>query len=313
MKHTFISSIFIYTIVFSLLFSCGRKDKETDKEDTSTTEQGVFGSDEAQYSEAMDQAASDAEDLFAGSSFAGAKTTAVTICGATVDSTNFTTDKKITLTFDNTTPCINNTRKRNGQIAIQLTTGTKWNDVGAVLSITFTNYKVTRISDSKSITINGSKTITNVNGGLLRNLSAGSIAHRIQATDMNITFDDGTSRTWSTDRTRTLTKSGSDYLATIEGNKSVGGYSDVAVWGTNRYGNTFYTTIDTPVVLSSCTSQGRWKAISGVKTHRGLVKDITITFGVNQDGTSNGTCAAYGYKVNWEGVGGAQKQAVISY
>ena len=75
--------------------------------------------------------------------------------------------------------------------------GIRWRNPGAALTVTIQNLKITRIRDNKSITINGSHTITNVSGGLLFNLPAlGTITHTITSSGMSVTFDDGSQRTW---------------------------------------------------------------------------------------------------------------------
>jgi hypothetical protein len=314
MKKLFLNSIMLILALAVIFTACKKKKDDVDTTDD-TTEQSTAGSDESRFSEETDQVLVDAENLVGGSSIAGGRVAAYSVCGATVDSTGFATYKKITLNFDGTTSCVDNTRKRSGQIVIQLTSGANWNAVGAVLTITFNNYKVTRNSDSKSITINGTKTITNVNGGLVKNLTTStSVTHVIMGTGLTVTFDDGTVRTWNTNRKRVFTKeTDGNYTITVSGNNAVDGYFNVAVWGTNRYGLPFYTVIDTPVKLNSCNSVGIWTAISGVKTHKGLKREITVTFGVNQDGTNNGTCLAYGFKVDWTNAKNESKEAVVSY
>lgn len=312
MKTTFLKTPLIL-IVAGMLFTACKKEKE--KTEVESTDQATASSDEAKVSENTDEAADDVINMFSSSSLNGARIGLTNVCGATVDSSNLSANKTITLTFDGTTPCVNNTRTRSGTISAQLTTGTKWSDNDAVLTITFTNYKVTRISDGKSVTFNGSKTITNVDGGLISQIpgTVSSVTHRIQGTNLSITFDDGSQRTWSTDRTRVFTKPGSDYIATISGNGSVSTYSNLAFWGTNRFGGAFYTEISTPVKVSSCSAQGRALPIEGVKIHHGALRDITVTFGVNSSGSADGTCSAYGYKINWTNNRGEAKEAIVSY
>ncbi len=316
MKKLFLNSIML-VLALAVIFTACKKDK---KDSTTTTDdtpqQSTAGSDESRFSEETDQVLNDAETLVGGSSIAGARVSSLaSTCGATVID-SIATKKKVVLNFDGSTSCINNTRKRSGQVTIQLTNKALWNDTGAVLTITFNNYKVTRNSDSKSITINGTKTITNVNGGLVKNINTTtltSVTHVIQGTGLTVTFDDGTVKTWNTNRKRVFSKSGSDVLITVTGNNGVDGYFNVAVWGTNRYGVPFYTTIETPVVISSCSSLGEWTVISGVKKHKALVREITVTYGINQDGTNNGTCLSYGFKVDWTNLKNEPKEAIISY
>ena len=128
------------------------------------------------------------------------------LCNTTVDTT-FAAQGKITLTYTGN-DCLSLT-SRSGSIIIQLpyngTTLTTWTTAGSKAQLTFVNYKVTRLSNNKSLTFNGYHAIKNVNGGGVIQLLAGAtILHQIRA-DMQITFDDGTSRTWLVAKTRTFT------------------------------------------------------------------------------------------------------------
>jgi hypothetical protein len=312
MKSLLINTSLIL-LAATLLTACKRRDKET--EEQTSTQEATASADEARVSENSDEAADDAINMFSASSLSGGRIGLNAVCGATVDSANLGVNKTVTLTFDGTTPCVNGTRTRSGSITAVLTMGAKWKDMGSVITLTFTNYKVTRISDGKYVTFNGTKTITNVNGGLISQLptTVTSVTHRIQATGLSMKFDDGSSRTWNTDRTRVITKSGSDYQASVTGNGSAGGHSNLAFWGVNRFGGAFYTEISSAIVVNTCSSQGRALAISGTKIHYGALVDITVTFGVNANGDADGTCSAYGYKVSWVNNQGDAKSAVLSY
>ena len=78
-------------------------------------------------------------------------------CGVTVDSTNAATGLLVLNYSGNN--CAG-TKSRTGSISIQLPYGgtpahiTRWKVVGAVVTLTYNNYKVTNLSDNKSITIN---------------------------------------------------------------------------------------------------------------------------------------------------------------
>ncbi|MFN3404826.1 MAG: hypothetical protein ACK40G_12060 [Cytophagaceae bacterium] len=315
MKKT-ILSIFSFLVIFSLfVISCKKKDQDPKPDNTEYTN---TANDQANVNVESDEIANMADDAFTNSELAGARlngTSTIDICGASADVN--TSTKKITLTFDGETPCVNNTRKRSGVIEIQLTNGDNWNQQGAVINITFNNYKVTRISDGKSVVFNGSKSITNVNGGLIRKLipNVGSVTHKIESNNaMTLTFDDGTQRVWSTNRTRVITKTGTDqYSGSVTGNATVATDNNVAFWGTNRKGNAFRTVLNTELLWSTCT--GAPRIISGQATHKGPLYAITVTYGVNQDGSvaTPPSCSSYGYKLNWVGLDGKPNQAVVSY
>ncbi|MCU0429899.1 MAG: hypothetical protein MUF42_07985 [Cytophagaceae bacterium] len=304
-------NVSVLCLSIALLSSCKKKEKE--EEEVDNTQESTNSADLTRISENSDEAADDVINMFSGSSISGARIGLNNVCGATIDSTNLSSNKTITLTFDGTTPCVNGSRTRSGSITAQLTTGSKWKDAGAVISITFNNYKVTRISDGKYVTFNGSKTITNVNGGLVAQITTGTVTHRIQSSTLSMTFDDGTVRSWSTNRTRVISKSGSDYLINIQGNGSAGNYNNLAFWGTNRYGGAFYSEISSQLVVNTCSSQGKAVVTSGTAIHHNALVDITITYGVNSDGSAANACSAYGYKLNWTNNRGQAKSLVLPY
>jgi hypothetical protein len=300
--------IAMLVLAAGMIFTACKKDKDTETEDN--TEEISSSSDDARFSDESEQAIEDANTLLSGSSLAGAKTAAVSICGATIDSSQ-KTNGIITMNFDGTSTCINNTRTRSGSITLSLPAGVKWADAGAVLTITFNNYKVTRVSDGKSVTFSGSKTITNVTGGLSRNLtSGGSIEHKVRGA-ITITFDDNSQRSWQIARKRTISVDGSTYAVITEGDTTVAGNSNVVIWGQNRYGRAFYGVIEQPIINNS---DCEWHAVSGKRILKGLLREVTLTFGVDNAGNpvSSGNCP-YGFKINWTNKAGDTKQSIIQY
>jgi hypothetical protein len=101
-------------------------------------------------------------------------------------------------------------------------------------------------------------------------------------------------RTWQVARKRTFTNTSGQLGLKVEGDTAVGGYSNVVVWGVNRRGTAFYTQLTTPLTFNSqCTS----RPVSGIKVHNGLVKSISVTFGVDESGNPySGTGCPYGQK-----------------
>src|SRR5207245_1590336 len=85
------------------------------------------------------------------------------LCGVTIDAHD-SASHILYYNFDGVTPCFSPSRTRAGQIKVQLTSGSHWGDVGAVLTLTYNSFKVTRLSDNKSIMFNGTKTLKNING-----------------------------------------------------------------------------------------------------------------------------------------------------
>jgi hypothetical protein len=211
----------------------------------------------------------------------------------------------------------NGTRNRTGTMIIQLpydantNTVTPWSTAGCQLSITMNNVEITNVSSGKSITINSTRTITNVNGGLIDNTPtfATPILHHATGTTM-VTFDNGTTRSWNFDRNRLIERTNNVTTISITGNASQGGFSNVSVWGVNRAGNTFFVSVDSPIVLSSDCN---YNAMSGVRVHHGVVRELTVTFGVDQQGNAQTSGCPYGYKLNWTSANGQVHQVVRSY
>jgi hypothetical protein len=149
--------------------------------------------------------------------------------------------------------------------------------------------------------------ITNVNGG--HAFVDTVVTHKIRGL-MTVSFDNETSRSWSIARKRVITHYDLVYNVEVNGDTTIAGINNVVVWGTNRLGNMFYTQIQQPVQWSSACPQGPY---SGVKVHKGLAREITVTFGVDALGNpATGTCP-FGFRVNWSNLRGEAKSAVIGY
>ena len=233
--------------------------------------------------------------------------------GATIDSSLKATGK-LTITYDGTTNV--GGRTRSGSIILQLAGAgtTKWHTAGAVLTITFNNYKATRLSDNKSITINGSKTITNVNGGSFTTLSigTGSLVHKMRSSNMMITFDDNTQRTWSVARTRTITRQSNGFTISTVGDTTISGTPNVAAWGTTRLNSTFYSAITSPVIWN--TANCLYAPVSGVRVVGGISRALTITYGVDSNGNAaTGSSCPYGVKLAWTNASSQSETAVLAY
>ena len=288
-----------------VLFSCKKETTTPDDSSDQTTQ----ASDDAKIEGNVDQALDDANTAVGDVQSMSGKTTYIPICGATIDTTQKSSGI-ITITYDGTTACVGGTVTRGGSIQLTLTGG-QWKDAGAKITIAFTNYKVTRISDGKSITFNGSKSITNVNGGLVSQITgSATVVHKAHGS-LNITFDDGTVRSWNIARKRTYSLNGSSVLQIkVEGDTTIT-YANTVIWGTNRKGSAFNVVISTPIEANATC--GWHKPTTGVRIHKGLARELTVTFGVDNAGNPVSSGCAYGYKLNWTNAKGTAKQAVINY
>jgi hypothetical protein len=286
--------------------SCKKDEKEPDttNQNDDTAAQSQQSSDESIQTNESEFAMNDVNSAIENSSYG--KT--FVIVGASIDSV--TVDKKLIITYSGNNA--DESRKRAGQIIVQLTNGILWSDKNAVITVTFIGYKVTRNSTGKSITFNGMYTVTNAKGGLVRFLKPNEIITHKIAGSMSISFDDGTQRSWTITRQREigLTITGSPYII-LSGFGTKDNYTNVSVTGVNRAGNTFYSIITTPIIYSSACS---WLPINGAIMHKGIAREITVTFGVDVNGNAVvAPSCPYGYKINWTNILNVGKQAVLKY
>jgi hypothetical protein len=286
-------------VVAGLSLNSCKKDDDTMDDGL---EQSELSSDESNHSNELESSLNEADVTISSSGLGKGPG----ISGAKVDDSTFISQKKIVITYDGLSG--DGLRNRSGVVVLQLISGNKWSDVGAVLKVEAQNLKVTRVSTGKSVVINGVHYITNVTGG--KAYVNSSVIHKVRG-NTEVSFDNGTMRTWQVARKRTFTNTSGQLGLKVEGDTAVGGYSNVVVWGVNRRGTSFYTQLTTPLTFNSqCTS----RPVSGVKVHNGLVKSITVTCGVDESGNPySGTVCPYGFKINWEDRKGNARTAVVSY
>jgi hypothetical protein len=211
------------------------------------------------------------------------------ICDATVTTDTSNGLRQIIITY-NGTNCWGN-RTRTGVVVISIPVGVRWRDSGAVVTVSIQNLKITRIRDNKTIILNGTYTYTNVTGGLLRDLATlGTITHTIAADSVTIEFADSATRIWSVAKQRVFTYN-DGVVITTTGTHSDGTNNDVAIWGINRYGNSFETLITQPMVIEqSCD----YRLTSGQTETIRPALTLTITYGLDSNGDPTG-CPGNGY------------------
>ncbi|MES2592249.1 MAG: hypothetical protein V4608_10215 [Bacteroidota bacterium] len=305
-------------ITFAALVITGCK-KEEEPEPTpapvatdGTTEQSQRASDQSnsdnESNTAMDEANTAMQDVSTTRDFQA--------CGMIIDSSQKAIGK-ITLNY-NGNDC-SGTRSRSGSIIIKLpydsttSTITRWSDPGCKAELTFVNYKVTYLANNKSLKFNGTHSITNVYGGyfLQRLLASQPIVYKVRA-DMQISYDDGTSRIWKAAKSRTYSQVAGVVKTTVEGDTIVNGHNDVAAWGTTRMGDSFTLDVPTPIAYyiygSTCLYKPTGMVVLYVAT-----KSLSITYGVDIAGTIVTGGCPYGYKLNWTDIQGTPQQYVVAY
>ncbi|MDB5253353.1 MAG: hypothetical protein JWP27_2522 [Flaviaesturariibacter sp.] len=232
------------------------------------------------------------------------------LCNATATMDSTATVRRLTVVF-NGANCLGN-RTRTGTVVMSMPLATRWKDAGAVMTATITNLKIVRVADGKSITINGTRVLTNVSGGRLIQLATlQSITHTVTSNNMSVTFDDGTTRQWQVARKRVYTYNNGAVL-TITGTHTEGSTTGVAEWGTNRLGNTFVTAITQPLILRQDCD---FRITSGQVQHTRLLADATVTFGLNSTGAPTSCPGAnpYYFKLEWTGAAGNSHTLIYPY
>ena len=288
------------------------------KKDSSTTQQDpgpeltVHSEDQARISGEMDAVDYDLNVALENNpAFSGRLYGINSLCGADVIPDTLSNPRKITISY-NGEDC-EGLHTRTGSIVISMPAGVRWKDAGAELTVTYQNYKVTRLSDNKSITINGSHLLTNVSGGLLYKLpTRQTITHTIGSSNLSITFDDGTKRDWSVARKRVYSYNGGAPLITIYGTHTEGSQTGIADWGTDRFGRTFSTAITQPLVISSDCD---FRLTSGQVLHTRQGSTAVVTFGLDKNGnaTSCPATGSYYFKLVWTGAGGNSQTFIAPY
>ena len=203
-----------------------------------------------------------------------------------------TSSTGIVITYAGINPCSG--ILRSGTITITKVGTLPWSSAGGQLMITFDNLRVTEVLSGYTYTLNGTHTITNETGGLAwkvaAGLEAGPVTHRIESSNMTITFPNGAQRTWTVDRTRSWTYSNSVVTVSVYSEHSGG----VAEQGTNRFGDVFTNTFISPVIgNSSCL----FRPYTGEWEHQVSGRTADVKFGTNISGVQVGTpsyCGSYG-------------------
>ena len=129
--------------------------KKNEEEDKVQLDANVsqFNTDANNYKSESDQADNDINNSLSsipafGRVAQGTEILSSPLCGVIIDSSQIA-NKILFYNFDGQTPCFSPSRTRSGQIKVELTTGANWSDANSVLTITYINFKVTRLYDNK--------------------------------------------------------------------------------------------------------------------------------------------------------------------
>lgn len=301
------------------LNSCKKKeDTKTDTPTAVATPSTESGADSRDVQGENDAAIGDINDVIGnsrlgskGAETSGAQGVTGTICGLTVDSVNISTG---TVTFSYTGVSCNN-RTRTGVIKVSLYLGTKWKNKGTILKVDYINYKVTRTSDKKSITFNGTQYLSNLSGGTWLDLYLNtipsietSVSTGVAGTGNSpivLTFDDGRTASYNINRKITYTFPNSIITVTAEGMGTFNGLSNLENYGTARNGEVFTSQVSTPIVWNMTCGGAVLKGVVSIK-NVAQTAELKFTYGVDVNGNqvtvAQNDCP-YGWKLDWSANG----------
>jgi len=304
-----IALLFIIMLSGAVYFTACKKESSSGDSNAEVTK---HSDDQAQISAEVDAVANDADiALESSSSFSGRMDqTQTLICNATVVADTISNPRTITITY-NGLNCFG-TETRTGAVVLSMAQGVRWKDIGATLNVSFQNLHITRISDNKSITISGTQTYTNVSGGLLINLATlQTITHRITSNGISVTFDDNTQRTWQVAKQRVFSYN-NGVVITTTGAHTDGALTNIAEWGTNRFGHAFTSATTQPLIVRQDCN---FRLTGGQVTHTTSGITAVATFGLNSGGipTSCPGTGAYYFKVIWTGPNGNTITVILPY
>lgn len=307
-----ILSFAIAFLSLTIAFTACKKDASTSGTTDTATQASNQSDDQNEFSGNVDAVANDANIVLeTNSNFTGrVDGTQGLIINATVVFDTVSNPRTITITYNGTNDI--GTHSRSGVVVISMAQGVHWRDAGAVVTVTYQNLKFTRLSDNKSITINGAHTYTNVSGGLLVNLATlGTITHTITSNGMTVTFDNGSQRSWQIARQRAFTYD-NGVVITETGLHTEGNVTGISEWGTNRFGNAFTTAIVTPLVVKqSCD----FRLTGGSVLHTTPAFTAAATFGLDASGNPT-SCPGTGHyymQIAWAGNGGNSHTILLPY
>lgn len=295
-------SIIIAAFIFTFT-SCSKSNTSPSSGNDNTAEAEAQATDQLAYNNATDEVNDDVNAVInnKGGSY-NSRIAGNPLFSLPCDLTNSnivvdTTDnpRTITITYNGSTCNLSHTR--TGTVVISFSSNYKWGTAGDVLSITFNNFTVTNSLTGKKIALNGTRTITNVTGGLLSSLPTlpptDSIVNTVADVNMSITFDDSAQRTWQANIRRAFSyNSASGVVVTTTGSAQ----------GINRFGHNFTTTITQPLVYSQNCIAGY---LGGQIKTVGSAVTTTATLGLTSTFTPVTNCqTVMYYQITWVGFNG---------
>jgi hypothetical protein len=289
----FKTTFLLFAVAGMLLSGCRKDDNPAKTDNLKATSQ-----DEVTLKAADEMATNDVNKILGGS---GTKAMLWAPCNATLDSTFVIADTVTYIITYNGLNCEGN-YSRTGTVEAHKSINSHWSDAGAAVYIKYVNMKITRVSDGRWATVNGTKRFSNESGGTLAQLGSGltSVTHKVGGS-LTATFDDNTTRAWNVARMKVYTGTLGNLIVNMTGLGSADGYTGLESWGVNRHGDNYYNSVTSAVVFKETCN---WEPISGGGIISIPDEDIsaTITFGYDSNSTlvdMNGSSCATHYRVDW--------------
>lgn len=228
------------------------------------------------------------------------------IHGATVNDSDFINLKRIIINYNGDNA--SGSRHRKGTMIIELIEGDKWSDSAAVVKMTCTRITITHKLTGNSLEYSGVYYVKNVSGGKV--FVNPEVIHKFWGSGMMNFDNSGIEREWFINRKRTFAL-GTDFnTITTVGDTVLNAVDNVIEWGQTRKSVTFTTQVIEPIIYRTTCPTGPY---SGVKNHKGMLKEVKVIFGVDDQGIPVSVGCAFGYKVEWKNNKDSLKTAIIPY
>ncbi|MES2681709.1 MAG: hypothetical protein V4635_17570 [Bacteroidota bacterium] len=295
-------SLLFFVILFS--FSACKKRRAFNEED------GQASIDYWCVQSENDAVVSDVNDLLSGNrslrelgdSPSSIKGATGTLCDFSLDTALLGTGT-VKLNYNSIT-CGNRTRTGSIKVKVVDYPAHEWWQQQCKLEVIYLAYKITRVSDGKSIELNGRQIITNETGGTWQDLlidEKNVLSTSVDA-NLNATFEDGKMASYNIERSYSYTFPGDIITCKAEGNRSHG-VEGLDTEGLTRDGDEFFSRVTTPIVWNlTC---GAWAPVAGEVMIEVADKSFQLKclFGVDEGGNSIGAGpndCSYGWKVEWQ-------------
>ncbi len=329
--HKICLALFVVPLLLLLLpTSCSKTEYTIIKTTADSATQIITSGDEMNINYEFDQGVNEAllatslSRIAGGDSLAGSVDLFGTISQVTIDTSHINDSAQIRLSYFGKNA--DQTKGRTGDITVHFTRDNNgkiipWKTPGATITLTFTQYEVVILANNKSLWMNGTATITNLSGGLLKKPasislhSTDSLQDRVKG-NITFTYNDNVTLiqtwTWNMYQLRTFNMPTTTLTSTIIGDTTVNTSTGVSTSGTTRFGYVFYTQILSPVVQSISSSYLLSNPLSGEKAIHGIQEPMQVDYGVDANGNAVLSGTPYGYKISWIGNGG-QAVTVVKY